>query len=34
MRHGILRWFTPKIANGLIEEINSHVQATKAKARG
>jgi transposase len=32
MRHrdGILRWFTSKIANGLIEGINSLVQAAKA----
>jgi transposase len=36
MRHrdGILRWFDSKIANGLIEGINSLVQAAKAKARG
>jgi transposase len=36
MRHrdGILRWFDSKIANGLIEAINSLVQAAKAKARG
>src|SRR5437899_2384744 len=36
MRHhdGILRWFTSKIANGLIEGINSVVQAAKAEARG
>jgi transposase len=36
MRHrdGILRWFNSKIANGLIEGINSLVQAAKAKARG
>mgnify|MGYP003623034631 FL=1 len=33
-RDGILRWFTSKIANGLIEGINSLVQAAKAKARG
>ena len=35
MRHrdGILRWFISKIANGLIEGINSLVQAAKAKAR-
>jgi transposase len=35
-RHGdgILRWFDSKIANGLIEGINSLVQAAKAKARG
>jgi transposase len=31
---GILRWFDSKIANGLIEGINSVVQAAKAKARG
>ena len=36
MRHrdGILRWFHSKIANGLIEGINSLVQAAKAKAHG
>jgi transposase len=36
MRHrdGILRWFESHIANGLIEGINSLVQAAKAKARG
>lgn len=36
MRHrdGILRWFDSRIANGLIEAINSLVQAAKAKARG
>jgi len=33
-RDGILRWFNSKIANGLIEAINSLVQAAKAKARG
>jgi transposase len=31
---GILRWFHTKIANGLIEGINSLVQAAKSKARG
>ena len=31
---GILRWFHSGIANGLIEGINSLVQAAKAKARG
>ena len=31
---GILRWFHTKIANGIIEAINSLVQAAKAKARG
>lgn len=33
-REGILRWFNSRIANGLIESINSLVQAAKAKARG
>jgi transposase len=32
--NGILRWFDSKIANGMIEGINSLVQAAKAKARG
>ena len=31
---GILAWFDSHIANGLIESINSLVQAAKAKARG
>ena len=31
---GILRWFDRKMANGVIEGINSLVQAAKAKARG
>jgi len=31
---GILRWFDSRIANGLIEGINSLIQAAKAKARG
>jgi transposase len=31
---GILRWFHSGIANGLIEGINSLIQAAKAKARG
>ena len=31
---GILRWFDSKIANGLIEGIDSLVPAAKAKARG
>ena len=31
---GIPRWFDSRIANGLIEGINSLVQAAKAKARG
>jgi transposase len=33
-RNGILRWFHSRIANCLIEGINSLVQAAKAKARG
>jgi transposase len=32
--NGILRWFHSKIANGIMEAINSLVQAAKAKARG
>jgi transposase len=32
--NGILRWFQTKIANGLMEAVNSLVQAAKAKARG
>ena len=32
--NGILRWFHSKIANGILEAINSLVQAAKAKARG
>jgi transposase len=31
---GVLRWLQSNIANGLIEGINSLVQAAKAKARG
>jgi transposase len=31
---GILRWFQTKMTNGLLEGINSLVQATKRKARG
>jgi transposase len=31
---GVLRWFQSKIANGLLEGINSLIQATKAKACG
>jgi len=30
---GILRWFTSKINNGILEGINSLIQAAKAKAR-
>jgi transposase len=33
-QHGILRWFTSRIHNGILEGINSLVQAAKAKARG
>jgi len=31
---GILRWFKTKLTNGLLEGINSLVQAAKRKARG
>ena len=31
---GILRWFTSKIINGILEGINSLIQAAKARARG
>jgi transposase len=31
---GILRWFDSKIANGILEGLNSLVQAAKAKPRG
>lgn len=31
---GVLRWFTSKITNGVLEGINSLIQAAKAKARG
>lgn len=31
---GVLRWFTSRITNGLLEGINSIIQAAKAKARG
>jgi transposase len=33
-QEGILRWFTSGINNGILEGINSLVQAAKAKARG
>ncbi|GGK32738.1 hypothetical protein GCM10010965_27050 [Caldalkalibacillus thermarum] len=33
-QEGILRWFQTKITNGLLEGINSLVQASKRKARG
>jgi transposase len=31
---GVLRWFVSRINNGILEAINSLVQAAKAKARG
>jgi transposase len=31
---GVLRWFVSRISNGLLEGLNSLVQAAKAKARG
>jgi transposase len=31
---GVLRWFKSKVTNGLLEGINSLIQAAKAKARG
>ena len=31
---GVLRWFESRITNGLLEGINSLVQAAKARARG
>jgi transposase len=31
---GVLRWFTSLISNGVLEGINSLIQAAKAKARG
>lgn len=31
---GVLRWFTSQITNGILEGINSLVQAAKARARG
>jgi len=32
--HGVLRWFDSGITNGVLEGINSLIQAAKAKARG
>ena len=32
--HGVLRWFDSGISNGILEGINSLIQAAKAKARG
>jgi transposase len=31
---GVLRWYDSKISNGILEGLNSVVQAAKAKARG
>ena len=31
---GVLRWFTSRISNGVLEAINSMIQSAKAKARG
>jgi transposase len=31
---GILRWFESRISNGILEGVNSMIQAAKAKARG
>jgi transposase len=31
---GVLRWFTSRITNGLLEAINSLIQSAKAKALG
>ena len=31
---GILKWFESKINNGILEGLNSIIQACKAKARG
>jgi len=31
---GILRWFQSRVSNGLLEGVNSLVQAAKARARG
>ena len=32
--HGILKWFTSKLTNGVVEGINGEVQAIKSRARG
>ncbi len=32
--HGVLRWFQSGISNGILEGINSLIQAAKARARG
>jgi transposase len=31
---GVLRWFDSRINNGILEGLNSLIQAAKAKARG
>ena len=31
---GILRWFDSRLTNGLLEGLNSLIQAAKARARG
>jgi transposase len=31
---GIVRWFTTKLTNGILEGLNSLIQAAKARARG
>jgi len=31
---GVLRWFTSKVSNGILEGLNSLIQAAKARARG
>jgi transposase len=33
-KDGVLRWFKSRVSNGLLEGINSLIQAAKAKARG
>lgn len=33
-KDGVLRWFRSRVSNGLLEGINSLIQAAKAKARG
>ena len=33
-KRGVLRWFDSRIANGLIEDLNSLVPVAKVKARG
>ena len=31
---GVMRWFTSGLTNGLLEGLNSLIQAAKARARG